>query len=230
MSLVRRLAIVAIVEIAYIVATRVVLHYLSWKSLEAEAIRTALRLGTAAVYWHLFKPLLLSRTPNVRLLANPLPAASLVLFFSIPFAVGRYALDSSTAILFAVASIPVAIKEEFLFRGIMQNLLDPRLGPVNAILVTSAVFTAWHVGVWEMTPWVVGQIFFASVLLGLVYVKSGSMLAVIVIHAVYDALFSFTPLIPEPLPENWGFVPLLGAAALMAWWALGAKPQGGKHA
>lgn len=219
MSLAQRLAIVAMVEIAYIVATRLVLHYLSWKSLEAESIRTALRLGTAAIYWYLFKPLLLSRTPDLRLLAHPLPAASLALFFSIPFVVGRYALDSGTAILFALASIPVAIKEEFLFRGIMQNLLAARLGPVNAILLTSAVFTVWHVGVWEMTPWVVAQIFFASVLLGLVYVHSGSMLAVIIIHAVYDALFSFTPLIPEPLHENWGFVPLLGAVALMVCWA-----------
>lgn len=218
MTLARRVAVVVVLEIAYVVATRVVLHYLSWKSIEAEAIRTALRLLTAGAYWYLLKPLILSRTPHVRALAQPAAVGALALFVSIPILVGRYDLESSVAVMFAVTSIPVAIKEEILFRGIIQNLLERKLHVLAAILITSAVFTVWHVGVWSFTLWTFGQIFFASVLLGLIYVRSGSLLAVIVIHAVYDALFSFTPLIASPVHENWGILPLLGSVALIYYW------------
>jgi membrane protease YdiL (CAAX protease family) len=225
MTLAGRLVIVVVLEVAYVVATRVVLRYLSWKSLEAEALRTALRVVTAAAYWYLLKPLILSRTPHVAVLARPAAVGALALFASIPLLVGRYELEPSVALMFAVSSIPVAIKEEILFRGIMQNLLERKLHVIAAIVVTSAVFTVWHAGVWSFTLWTFGQIFFASVLLGLVYARSGSLLAVIVIHAAYDALFSFTPLIASPLHENWGFLPLLGSVVLIYYWF-----SSGRHA
>ena len=40
----------------------------------------------------------------------------------------------ATSICSALTSIPVAVKEEFLFRGIVQNLLLEKLGSVKAIL------------------------------------------------------------------------------------------------
>ena len=130
-------------------------------------------------------------------------------------------------------SVAVAVKEEFLFRGILQNLLARRDRPITSILLTSIVFTVWHVGVWDPTVWTFSQIFFASILLGIIYFRSGSIAAVIVLHAAYDAIFSFTPLISSPLNENWGFAPLLSAVALVIYWAYRAKGQslrGGKWA
>ena len=223
MSLARRLVAVAIIEIAFVVATRLVLHYLSWKSIEAEAIRTLLRVLTALAYWWLMKPWILSRKPDFLALVRPTFAIALLLFLSIPVLAGRYELEKHVAVVFALASIPVAVKEEFLFRGIIQNLLMEKLGAAKAIVLASAVFTAWHVGTWNPSLWVFGQIFLASVLLGLVYVRSGSILAVIVIHAVYDALFSFTPLISNPPNENWGFIPLVASVALVMYWAASGK-------
>jgi len=67
----------------------------------------------------------------------------LLLLLSIPVLVGQYELASHVAILFALTNIPVTVKEEFLFRGIVQNLLLEKLGSVNAILLTSAIFTLW---------------------------------------------------------------------------------------
>ncbi len=218
MSLARRLVIVAIIELVFVVATRLVLHYFSWKSVEAESIRTALRILTAIAYWWLMKPVILSRKPDLPALLKPAPAIGLLLFLSIPVLVGRYELENHVALMFALTSIPVAVKEEFLFRGIVQNLLLEKVGAAKAILLTSIVFTVWHVGTWSPSLWVFSQIFLASVLLGLIYIRSGSILAVIIIHAAYDALFSFTPLIPSPLNENWGFMPLVGAVALVVYW------------
>jgi membrane protease YdiL (CAAX protease family) len=218
-TLAHSLLIVVFVELLFVFATRVVLHYFPWTSLEAESIRTAMRIATAALYWWLLKPLILSRTPDPASLTHPLLLFALLIFLAIPVLVGHYALRPAVAMMFAVSSIPVGIKEEFLFRGIMQNLLTERFGVLKGILVTSTIFTLWHVGVWEPSLWTFGEIFLASMIIGLIYVRSGSIAAVIVLHAVYDAIYCFTPLMTPPLQENWGFVPMLAALALVAVWA-----------
>ena len=231
MSLAHRLAIVVVLELVYVVARRFVLQYLPWSSFEAEAISTVLRLITAGACWYLFRSLILSRFPNQAALRNPLLAVALLLLLSIPVLVGNYAHSSPVAWMFAITSLFVAIKEEFLFRGIVQNLLDQKLGTLKAILLTSMVFTIWHIGVWDFTPWAFSQIFVASVLLGAVYIYGGSMFVVVAIHAAYDALFSFAPLIPQPLPENWGFLPLLASLLVVSYWAwsIGRENLGTSH-
>jgi membrane protease YdiL (CAAX protease family) len=220
MSFARRLFIVIVLELVYVVVRRFSLHYFPWSSFEAEAIATVLRLITAGVYWHLFRPLILSRVPNHAALRNPLLAVGLLLLLSIPVLMGHYALSAPIAWLFAITSLFVAIKEEFLFRGIVQNLLGQKLGAWKAICLTSFVFTIWHMGVWDLTLWVFSQKFVASVLLGTIYIYGGSIVVVVAIHALYDALFSFTPLIPQPLPENWGFLPLVASLLVVSYWAL----------
>ncbi len=84
MKLTHRLIIVAITELVFVVATRVVLHYLPWTSVEAELMRTALRIGTALIYWRLLKPLILSRTANLPAFKGPAVLLALLLFLSIP--------------------------------------------------------------------------------------------------------------------------------------------------
>ncbi|MDH2917336.1 MAG: CPBP family intramembrane metalloprotease [Gallionella sp.] len=219
MSLKQRLLLIAAVEILYMVGTRVAIHYLSAESFAAELSRTALRIATALVYWQLMKPVILSKTPAFDTARVAPLIAGLLLFFSIPVLVGNYALNTSLASLFAVTSVAVAIKEEFLFRGIMQNLLQKRFGAMRAILYTSIIFTAWHIGTWDPSVWTFGHIFLASLILGLVYVRTGSIVAVIALHTLYDAVFSFTPLMGTPLDQNWGFAPLTLAVAAMYYWA-----------
>lgn len=219
MGLRGRLALVVLVEALYMAASRGVQAHFGWSSIEGEFLRTAMRIATAAVYWGLFRELILARAPNLAVLRGPLPLAGLLLFVSIPVLVGNYGLDRQLAALFALTSIPVAIKEELLFRGIAQNLLEARFGAAKAVGFASAIFTAWHIGVVE--PSVAGfvQIFLASVVLGVVYLRSRSLMAAIAMHAAYDALFSFSPLLPKPLGEAWGLAPLLGSAALLLLWA-----------
>lgn len=218
MSLTQRILVVAAIESAYFIATRVVLHYLPWSSVEAEAIRTILRLATAVAYWWLARPLILSRTPIWNALRNPFFVIGMLLFMSVPVLIGQYKLAAPVALLFAVTSVPVAFKEEFLFRGIVQNLLTQKLGVLKAVFATSIIFTAWHVGAWQFSVGSFAQIFLASVVLGVIYVSSGSILAAIVIHAIYDALFSFSPFLPNPLPGIFGFLPLLASACFFFCW------------
>jgi len=223
MSLTRRLLLVAVIELAYMAGTRAAIHYFSGNSLEAEAIRTALRLGSAAAYWWLFKPLILSRTPDLAALRSPYLALALLVFLCVPVLTGADKMGR-LAIVFAITAIPVGIKEEILFRGIVQNLLVERLGAAKAIVLTSAVFTVWHIGVWAFDPFVYTQMFLAGLLLGAVYLRSGSLLLVIAIHALFDALYSLSPFLSAPISQNWGYALLSAAVVLAIYWSVRYRP------
>jgi len=218
-----RLFIIVAVELAYMVGSRMAIQYFSSASVEAELIRTVLRILTAAIYWQLMKPLILSKTPDFSKVCDASLVSGLLLLLSIPVLVGDYGLTAPVALLFAATSVVVAIKEEFLFRGIVQNLLEKKLGELRSVLLTSAIFTVWHIGAWEPSLWVFSQIFFASIILGLIYIRTGSIFFVIVLHTVYDAVFSFTPLLPAPLGQNWGLIPLIASASLIVYWALSVR-------
>ncbi len=156
-------------------------------------------------------------------LRNPYLAVALLLFLSVPVLTGSDKMGN-LAILFAITAIPVGIKEEILFRGIVQNLLLEKLGAARAILLTSAVFTVWHIGVWAFDPFVYTQMFLAGLLLGAVYLRSGSLLLVIAIHALFDALYSLSPFLSPPMNQNWGYL-LLGAAVCGAiYWSVRYRP------
>lgn len=216
MPLRQRLAVLIGAELAVWGAIRAALQFFDWRGVEMELFRSALRVATAWLCWHLFSDLIRSGQPQLRNLQTAPMIVSLGFLFTIPFLTGNYRLPTSTAWVFALTSLIVAVKEEFLWRGVVQNLLRSRLGTIKAVLLTSLGFSLWHFGAWEHSVWMYGETFFASVIVGLVYVASGSIAVVIAIHALYDALYSLTPLVSSPLSQNFGFIPLLFALALVA--------------
>jgi membrane protease YdiL (CAAX protease family) len=227
MSLKQRLLVVVAVELLYMVGSRLAIRYYSAESFQAEMIRTTLRIATALIYWQLMKPLILSKQASFDTARVAPLVVGMLALFAIPVLVGNYALSTSLALLFALTSIPVAIKEEFLFRGIVQNLLESRYGQMRAVFYASVIFTAWHIGTWEPSVWIFSQIFFVGLVLGMVYIRTGSIWAAIVLHALYDAVFSFTPLVRPPLDQNWGFVPLAITAVAVFYWAQAGKLKNG---
>ena len=227
MSLKQRLLVVVAVELLYMVGSRLAIRYYSAESFQAEMIRTTLRIATALIYWQLMKPLILSKQASFDTARVAPLVVGMLALFAIPALVGNYALSTSLALLFALTSIPVAIKEEFLFRGIVQNLLESRYGQMRAVFYASVIFTAWHIGTWEPSVWIFSQIFFVGLVLGMVYIRTGSIWAAIVLHALYDAVFSFTPLVRPPLDQNWGFVPLAITVVAVSYWAQAGKLKNG---
>jgi len=219
MTFTRLLIIIGICELIFLVSTRLVLYYFPWWSVEAESIRTVLRIATAALYWRLFRTLIQSRTSDISALRSPFLITALFLCFLTPILTGYYQLPNSTATLFALTSVAVGIKEEFLFRGIIQNILTSKFGILKSVTLTSTIFTATHIGVVTPTPWIFAEIFLMSILLGFIYIYSGSIAAVIVIHSTYDAILSFTPLLPITNHEIWGFILLLSSVLMVVFWS-----------
>lgn len=86
------------------------------------------------------------------------------------------------AVVSACAGAPIV--EELFFRGILQRLLVGIGGsPAFAIVVTSELFMAIH------SPWTgVPSIFVLSLFLGWVCFRSGSVLASITMHIIFNAM------------------------------------------
>jgi membrane protease YdiL (CAAX protease family) len=121
-------------------------------------------------------------------------ASFVVTFCLIPFPAERFTADYKqletlpkwTAwALIVMGSIVAAICEETGFRGYMQMPLQKRYGPVVAIVATSIFFTLIHLSHRWALP-ILPHIFFASVLLGLLAWRSGSLIPGIIGHAILD--------------------------------------------
>ena len=83
-------------------------------------------------------------------------------------------------VIFAIVIAPMV--EEFLFRGFAYPALKQRWGPWPALTLVSLVFAAIHPPV----P-VMGPIFVLAIGLGLAYELTGSLLAPITMHALFNA-------------------------------------------
>ena len=87
-------------------------------------------------------------------------------------------------LMFLSATVTAPLVEELVFRGLLQRLLrNLTHQPALAILLTSLAFAAIH------QPWTIRpSIFMLSVLLGWAYFRSGSIVLVILIHAIFNGL------------------------------------------
>jgi membrane protease YdiL (CAAX protease family) len=121
-------------------------------------------------------------------------ASFVVTFCLIPFPAERFTADYKelermpvwTAwSLIVMGSIVAAICEETGFRGYMQMALQKRYGPKGAIVSTSIFFTLIHLSHSWALP-ILPHIFGASVLLGLLAWRSGSLIPGIIGHAILD--------------------------------------------
>lgn len=79
-------------------------------------------------------------------------------------------------------SLCAGIGEEALFRAGLQTFLGDRLGAPLAIALSSAAFAVFHLG----KPLITTLLLVIGVLFGLVYWQTGSLLAVMIGHVLYD--------------------------------------------
>ncbi len=215
-----RLAVAALVELTYALTTRVWLraHY---EGIELELLTTAGRLVSLLIFFLLFRKLILSRQPNARRALHPLAVCAVSLLLLTPVLIGSYALSSITAqIVFAATSLVVALKEEVLYRGVLQNVLESRLGVLWAIALSNVAFTLYHYGAQPFTAWNLTELFLTGCLLGLLYVATGSLLLAVAVHAIDDVIWSFTPILKSPLPKPVGSALVFIAVGLCAMWLL----------
>jgi len=216
-----RFAVALLLEIVYAVFTRTWLRAHA-SGIELELWVTACRLVSLAAYGLLFRDLL--RQPpcqptSVRAVrATPLLFAGLLPLLLVPLLFyGGYSGERTSRIVFAVTSIAVALREEVFYRGILLSLLARRLGFAKALVVSNILFVLYHYGAQPLYLVGTTEIFVMGCVLGLLYQATGTLLAPIALHAIYDALWSLGPIV-MPLPDIFRIpLHLLGLVLIVSW-------------
>jgi uncharacterized protein len=111
----------------------------------------------------------------------------------------------SAVVIHALVGLPLqtAIPEELAFRGLMLGLLMRKLTPSRAVLVTAAMFVAWHVVVQAQTlavtnftsPWLIvpamglafAGLFAGGVIFALLRLRTCNLAAAVTAHWLLDA-------------------------------------------
>lgn len=123
-----------------------------------------------------------------------LPAAPLLVLTALVMAnpEAPYGLGLAAALGWILVTISVGIGEEGLFRGLLWRALEER-GILTTSLLTSVLFGAAHLaGVFSPIPWqiIASQAVFGAgvgMMFAAVRLVSGSLLAPIFLHALFDA-------------------------------------------
>ena len=88
-------------------------------------------------------------------------------------------------VIIVMSSIVAGICEETGFRGYMQVPLERKYGPVAGITISSLLFMLIHLSHSWAAP-ILPHIFFASVLLGILAYRTGSLIPGIIGHSILD--------------------------------------------
>lgn len=224
-----KLCVLLVVELLYWFGTRLTVQRFPWDSFAAESIRLGLRSASALACWWLLREAIQSKVPQPHALRSVPVILGITTMMAAAFIIPHPELKWDFALLFALGSLMVAINEEILFRGIVFNLLEKRLGFPKSVLVTGLIFTAWHWGVVEHSVWSFTHIFLAGSVITVVYARTGSLLTAIVLHAVYDAVFALPTLNLVSMPRPVAIGLLAYALALVCFKATtAAKRAAGK--
>ena len=213
-----KVGIAIAVEVGYALVTRVWLPS-QLSVVEREVAITAIRALTIPMYCALFLDVVRSRRKLPSTRPTLLFALGITLVCLGPALTHDWRASTvATRVLFGVTSIVVAVREELVYRGVLQNLLQRRLGWMGAIVVSNVVFTAYHYGAWRFTVFRALTVLLVGGVLGILYYGTGYLRIPIMVHAAYDALASLSPLVPQPLPPIWATAFQLAALATLARW------------
>lgn len=101
------------------------------------------------------------------------------------------------------------IMEETLFRGLIQGAICRRDGATKAILISALLF-----GVFHFIPQQAINAFFVGIILGYIYFRTGSLLTVIIIHALNNAMAYIMLELLGPERANIGMSEMLGGGTV----------------
>ena len=196
----RSLFIFAVCELVYVAAARLLFFGFTGNEINKELLWTLIRLVSASLIFGVFRKVFCDRPKTVPL------SGSLQWFlpfgiFLAPIAVGNLSMSFPVNYVFAATSVVVGLREEVAYRGVFQNLLRQRFGFVVSLLVSNVIFVVYHYGVQPFTILNILHLFIVGSIFGLVYHTTGSLLFVILLHSLYDAVWCFTPFLAHPLPE-----------------------------
>ncbi|MEO0794949.1 MAG: CPBP family intramembrane glutamic endopeptidase [Verrucomicrobiota bacterium] len=214
--MIKPLILLAILELAYFVSSRLFLSHYTGDAVSKELIWTGIRIASLIIVGITFRELLFRKSRSPKKAGNKtLLTIGIVVFLSVPIMIGNWNLSSPLNWVYAATSIAIGIREEFVYRGVLQQVLQDRLGLLWALLISNIIFVFYHYGSLPFTTWNVFQFFVAGSILGIIYYQTQSIWLVAILHIFYDVIWSLTPILPQPFPLWLGYILLVGSTALL---------------
>lgn len=200
MSTAFKLSVTLLLELLYAFVTRSWMPF-HFQGIELELLISTCRALMAGLVWLWFGDFIRSSIHSIRPHQRPgvIAVAGVLLVEALLCArLGLPGLPLQTT--WAATSLIVGIHEELVFRGLLQTLLTRRLGWVPGVVLSNLCFTLFHFGAQPLNPVNFINLFLTGCVLGVVYCRTGSLLAVIAIHAAVDSIYSFSPFLHVPWP------------------------------
>jgi hypothetical protein len=124
--------------------------------------------------------------------------------------------------MMAIATLCIVgpLGEEIVFRGILQQAALARMGAAQAVAMSAVLFAAVH-----LQPFYLAGLIAVGVLLGVVFLRTGSLSACIYAHGLYN-LVSLVTTSPGNTQTEAGLTTgrlswaLAVAGVAISWWAL----------
>ncbi len=221
------LLVLVALEAVYMAGTRWIMGMGNPDNIGIELARTLLRLVSAGAVWGILGGIL-EKPRAGRWKLNAwwlLPPLAIAACFCVPVLSGDWNLPAGeTRLVFALTSLVVGMREELVYRGVLQTLLEKKLGLAWAIVITTICFAFYHYGAQPWSVFTVTQYIAFGIIFGLLYARTRSLWLVIWVHTIYDAIYCYTPLREYPW-EPIRTIPILAAATLMivTWYIFGRR-------
>ena len=116
-------------------------------------------------------------------------------------------------------------RQDGIHRTLTINLLQPRVGLLGAVVLSTTPFLVYHYGELPVAPLPIIEVVCMSLLLGIVYAQSGSLLFVIALHSLYDGIWFFGPYVATPLLDVWRPLFLFTGLGLVLMWGRHVPPN-----
>ncbi len=182
----------------------------------SELFKTLFRLPTLIVYIFVYRKYFIQTDKINNDLKHWALAISVILLFLFPFLFSKSGFTGQLRLLWFSTSFIIGFREEIFYRGIIQNSLNKTLRIIPTLLLTSLIFTFYHVYIFLQGSWIdLLEIFTWSIVAGLIYYKQRNIIFISIIHGVYDAIPFITPVRVSNVNYLSGFI-LLFLAVLMS--------------
>lgn len=220
--MIRYLIILVAIELVYLGVARSFTHTYTGGEVSKELTWTLIRAISLCATFLIFRRVIFDRKPT-KFPSDVIWMSGI--FLLVPVLIGAWGLYFPLNVTFAATSLVIGLREEFVYRGVLQNLLEKKFGIWISLLLSNLCFVCMHWGSLPFTLWNTFQFAAAGLILGLIYYRTRSIWLVVALHALYDVAWSFTPILPNRLPLEVGFF-LLAAICL---WLFGSSIKGMRH-
>ncbi len=173
-----------------------------------EINRSIIRFISLIIYLYFFKTINKNNSKSHINITNVLfISLSLVLLMLYPLLFQKSNFSGLLSFIWFASSFIVGFREEIFYRGFVQYNINKSKGIILSIILTSLIFTLYHVIFFIWGQWItLVQIFIWSLVIGIIYYKTKSIVFVSLIHGVYDAIPFVTPFTQIKLPNLYGLL------------------------